>query len=61
MTDRNRQLRCRDVGLDCDYVVRGNSDEDVMRQAAAHAQRDHGIEEITPDLAERVRSAIRAD
>ncbi|HJU88513.1 MAG TPA: DUF1059 domain-containing protein [Gemmatimonadaceae bacterium] len=59
MSDESRELRCRDVGLDCDYVVRGKTEEDVMRQAAAHAKRDHGIQEITPDLADRVRSAIR--
>jgi len=32
-----------------------------MQQAAAHADRVHGIREITPDLAQRVRAAIRAD
>jgi predicted small metal-binding protein len=32
-----------------------------MQQAAAHAARDHGITEVTPDLERRVRAAIRAD
>jgi len=54
-----KHLRCRDVGMDCDFEVRGATEDDVMRQAAAHAQRDHGITEVTPELADRVRSAIR--
>jgi predicted small metal-binding protein len=61
MPEQRKHLRCRDVGLDCDYEMRGRSEEEVMQQAAAHAQRDHGIAEITPDLASRVRAAIRSE
>lgn len=61
MSEQQKHLRCRDVGLDCDFEAHGRSDEDVMQQAAAHAQRVHGISEITPDLANRVRSAIRTE
>ncbi len=61
MPEAQKHLRCRDVGLDCDFEMRGNSDDEVMQQAATHAAREHGIREITPDLAARVRAAIRAD
>jgi predicted small metal-binding protein len=47
--------------MDCDFEAHGASDEDVIRQAAAHAERVHGIREITPDLEKRVKAAIRAD
>jgi predicted small metal-binding protein len=47
--------------MDCDFEVRGSSEDEVMRQAAAHAQRTHGIQEITPELADRVRKAIRTE
>ena len=61
MSEQQKHLRCRDVGMDCDFEAHGRSDDDVMQQAAAHAQRVHGISEITPDLANRVRSAIRTE
>ncbi len=61
MPETRKHLRCRDVGLDCDFEAHGASDDDVMRQAAAHAARAHGIREITPDLESRARAAIRAD
>jgi len=61
MPEAQKHLRCRDVGMDCDFEAHGVSEEEVMRQAAAHAEREHGIREITPDLAQRVRAAIRAD
>ena len=56
-----KTLKCRDVGMDCDFQTRGETEGEVMQQAAAHAQRDHGIAEITPDLAARVRAAIRTE
>lgn len=61
MQDAQKHLRCRDVGLDCDFEAYGRNDDEVVQKAAAHAARDHGITEITPELAERVRAAIRAD
>ena len=33
-----KQLRCREVGFDCDAVVRADSEEEVLRQAEAHAR-----------------------
>jgi predicted small metal-binding protein len=61
MPEAQKHLRCRDVGLDCDFEAYGGSDEEVMQKAALHAARDHGINEMTPELTSRVRAAIRAD
>lgn len=52
-------LRCRDVGMDCDFEARGKDENEVLGKAAVHARSAHGIQEIEPDLAERVRAAIR--
>ena len=51
-------LRCRDVGPDCDADVRGDKEAEILEQAGAHAQADHGLE-VTPELVEVVRSAIK--
>ena len=53
-----RRLRCRDVGFECDEIIRGETEEDVTRAATAHARETHGTPEITPELAARVRAAI---
>jgi predicted small metal-binding protein len=29
-------LRCRDVGMDCDFVVQANTEEEILQHAAAH-------------------------
>ena len=51
-------LRCRDVGPDCDADVRGDTEDKILELAVAHAQADHGLE-VTPELVEVVRSAIK--
>lgn len=56
----SKVLRCRDIGFDCDAVVRAASEEEVLEQAAAHAKTVHGVE-VTPEIAEQVKAAIRED
>jgi predicted small metal-binding protein len=43
-------LRCRDVGLDCEGELRGQTEEEILRQAAEHAQDVHNIRDMSPDL-----------
>jgi len=54
-----KQLRCADVGMDCDYVATADSTDELMGKVVAHAKTVHGISEITPDLQAKVASVIR--
>ena len=51
-------LRWGDDGPDCDADMRGDTEGEILEQAGAHAQADHGLE-VTPELVEVVRSAIK--
>jgi predicted small metal-binding protein len=53
-----RKMSCRDVGPDCDFVARGESDDEVMGQVAEHARAAHGMEEVPPELAAKAKAAI---
>jgi len=53
-----KTLSCRDVGVDCDFVARGATEEEVLEKAAEHARKDHGFEGIPPDLLAKVKAAI---
>jgi predicted small metal-binding protein len=37
-----KTLSCRDAGCDCDYVAKGETEEDVLRDAAQHGIKKHG-------------------
>ncbi|MBI3989333.1 MAG: DUF1059 domain-containing protein [candidate division NC10 bacterium] len=54
-----KELHCREVGMNCDAVVRGETVDEVMKQAAEHAAKDHGITEITAEMATKVKAAIK--
>ena len=55
----SKVLRCADVVGSCDFVARGDSEQEILRQASEHARSAHNIDEITPEVAEKVRAAIR--
>jgi len=59
--DMAKVLRCGDLMAGCQYVARGATEEDVLRQAAKHAAEAHNIKEVTPDLAAKVKSKIRTE
>jgi len=54
-----KTLRCRDVGFDCEHEIRAETVEDVLQQAAQHAMAEHGLSEVTPQIAEAVKAQIR--
>lgn len=49
-----------DPSTGCSHVVRGETEEELMQNAAEHAK-EHGIVEVTPELMERVRANIEED
>ncbi len=51
-------LRCRDVGFDCEAVVRAENEEAVLQQVAEHASSMHNVE-VTPEMAEQINTLIQ--
>ena len=56
-----KALSCKDAGVDCDYVARGQTDEEVLSKAAEHGKKVHGLKDadFTPDKIQKFRSFIR--
>jgi predicted small metal-binding protein len=50
---------CRDVGFDCDGVVRAETEEEVLKQVAAHAKTVHNLEKVSKEVIEKVRKVMR--
>jgi predicted small metal-binding protein len=47
-----------DPSSGCKHVIRGKTDDEVMKNAMEHAKQ-HGIREATPELMAKVKAAIR--
>ena len=52
-------IRCRDVGVDCDFEARGNTVEEVIEKTRKHAREGHGFNDIPPELVDKVKALIR--
>ena len=54
-------LRCRDVGLNCPREIRADTEDEVLKLAAEHAQKDHGISaaNMSPSILAMVKSMIQ--
>jgi predicted small metal-binding protein len=55
-----KTVTCREAGFDCDYVVEGETEDEVMKRGVEHLLKDHDMKEenITPGMKEKVRKLI---
>ena len=56
------QFACKDIGVTCDFVARGETEEQVIQQANKHAKEVHGYtdEQLNaPEMLKEVKSAIK--
>src|SRR4051794_13668721 len=52
-------LACGDVMSGCDARFIADSEEELLAQAAPHAAEVHGITDLSPDVLEAVKGAIK--
>ena len=59
-----KTFTCRDVGVDCPYVARGETEEDLMADVIKHGKEVHGYtdEQLSdPEMMKKVKSAIKEE
>ena len=56
-----KALHCGDLMNGCDFVARGATEDEVMKKAAEHAKTAHAMHHLSPEMALRVREAIREE
>ncbi len=54
-----KAIYCKDAGfLDCPEVIRGQTEDEVIQKAAEHGKSAHDLE-LTPELAQQVKTLIK--
>ncbi len=53
-----KTLRCSDAGFDCEGVIQAATEEEILSQAAEHAEAAHNIQ-LTPEVAEQLKALIK--
>ena len=54
-----KRIACNDVMPGCAFTATAATEEELLKRVMAHASQAHGITELTPELAAKVKSAIR--
>lgn len=52
-------LQCGELFPGCTVEARGETEDDILKQAAEHARRDHGVAQIDAATLAKVKAAIR--
>ncbi len=54
-------IHCRDIGFDCDGIIWANSEEAALKMAAEHAKTVHGMEEVSPEVVDKLKAIMREE
>jgi predicted small metal-binding protein len=54
-------LVCGDIGLDCNYIIKGNTEEELIKNATEHIWELHAInpKEMTTEMKVRIKENIK--
>ena len=52
-------LRCGELFPGCSIEARGETEDEILEQAAEHARKDHGVHQIDAATLAKVKAAIR--
>ena len=59
-----KTFACKDVGVECPYVARGETEEELMADISKHAKEVHGYTEEQlkdPEMMKKVKDAIKEE
>ncbi len=59
-TENAKYIACAEIVPDCSFTASAATEEELLKQVVAHAAHDHGITEVTPELATKVKAAIKS-
>jgi predicted small metal-binding protein len=54
-----KHVACNDVVAGCQFTAQADTEQELLEAVKAHAAKDHGVKEVTPELAAKVKAAIQ--
>jgi predicted small metal-binding protein len=55
-----KRIACDDVVPGCSFTASASTEDDLLEQVIAHAAGEHGVIDVTPEMAAKVKAAIRS-
>jgi predicted small metal-binding protein len=59
-TQEAKRIACAEIVPDCPFTASAATEEELVQKVIAHAAHDHGITNLTPELAAKVKAAIKS-
>jgi predicted small metal-binding protein len=53
-----KHFKCGEIVPGCDWTIDGESEDEVLAEVGDHARVAHGMDEVPPEVADRVRGLI---
>jgi predicted small metal-binding protein len=61
MAQKDKEIYCRDIGMDCDLMVCGRTEVETLNKLGQHVLAIHGIEGFSKEFYNKARLAIREE
>jgi|HubBroStandDraft_6_1064221.scaffolds.fasta_scaffold2998467_2 predicted small metal-binding protein len=53
-----KEWRCSNIVPECSWSYGAESEDEILASAAQHARDAHGMEEVPPEIVDRIRATI---
>jgi predicted small metal-binding protein len=54
-------FKCKDMGMDDDFEIHDDNEEELMEMVMLHHEKTHGIKNMSPEMMGKIKKAIVAD
>ena len=54
-----KHIACAAIVPDCSFTASAATEDELVKKVVAHAAQQHGVTEVTPELAAKVKAAIQ--
>ena len=55
-----KRIACGDIVAGCAFTASASTEEELLQKVVAHAAHDHGVTTVSPELAAKVKAAIKS-
>ena len=55
-----KYIECGDIMEDCPFTAEAATESELVEHVKTHAAKEHGVKEVTPELAAKVKAAIQS-
>jgi predicted small metal-binding protein len=53
-----KEFKCGALVPGCAAAFEGESEEEILQRIAAHARDEHGMDEVPPEVVDKIRASI---